>query len=87
MNLENFHSDDYQNRKGSYPKSGSPTNINALKNELEFSFKSTEEETALAWVKDWLNSKDLKAENILAYQEGDYKNDWVSVLAREIKAK
>jgi len=84
--LKEFETKDYQNRGGNYPTSDKPTDIvfyDDMKNkriELTFSFKNTNEKTALNFVKSFLKNKNIvKRYKINAYQDGDYENDWVVV--------
>lgn len=82
MDLKQFHNDDYQNRKGNYPKSNIPTTINAYENALEFSFKNTDEKTAELFVKKFCSNNGLSPVSLSCSQDGDYTNDWVIVFIK-----
>lgn len=84
MNLKNQLSaictDDFQNRRGDYPRSNKPDTIDLWTNSLIFSFKNTTESSAIKWVKNYLSQKSLDSYvSIEAEQDGDYQDDWVNV--------
>lgn len=81
MNLERFTNEDYQNRKGNYPKSNIPVSIEAGNDFLEFSFKNTDEATGVKWVQRFCSNHNLETVGIKAFQDGDYQNDWIIVKA------
>jgi len=87
--------EDYQNRGGSYPKHSVPVSINTNSNknndgfEMEFSFKSTSEDVAKRWVDrkfipqiESHNENDNLNISVNTYQDGDYDDDWVSVIVK-----
>jgi len=84
--LISLETEDYQNRGGSYPRSGVPDTINTSDSdkevEIEFSFKSTSEETAKRWVERNIDIDDSLDIDISTYQDGDYDDDWVSVIVK-----
>lgn len=73
--------DDYQNRRGNYPKDGVADTIQYWDNNLSFEFKNTDERSAERWVKNFLSGKNLSPKKIKAEQTGDYQDDWVTVTA------
>lgn len=82
--LKTLNNQDYQNRKGNYPKSDIPTDIRVQSNEIIISFKNTSEEIAKRFAENLLKAKsgELKIPknmniNIRTYQDGDYHDDWV----------
>jgi hypothetical protein len=82
MDLSKFDNDDYQNRKGGYPKSNIPTSINSGSNSLEFSFKNTDEVTSEKFVVKFCSNNGLTPTSIKCSQDGDYQNDWVIVFTK-----
>ena len=79
--LKALQTDDYQNRKGNYPKDGVADMIQYWDNSLSFEFKNTDERGAERWVKNFLSGKNLSPKKIKAEQTGDYRDDWVTVTA------
>ena len=79
--LKALQTDDYQNRKGNYPKDGVADTIQYWDNSLSFEFKNTDERGAERWVKNFLSGKNLSPKKIKAEQTGDYRDDWVTVTA------
>lgn len=79
--LKALETDDYQNRKGNYPKDGVPDTIGYWKGTLAFEFKNTDERTGERWVKNFLSGKNLNPKTIKAEQSGDYQDDWITVIA------
>lgn len=79
--LERYTTEDYQNRKGNYPKSNVPTSIELEDNTLLFNFKNTDETTAENFVKGFCLNRNLVIESIKTFQDGDFQNDWVIVKA------
>lgn len=82
MNLERFNNSDYQNRKGNYPKAGIPTSVEEVDGKLEFDFKNTAEDVALKFVKNFCSTNQLVPSEVKAFQDGDFENDWVLVVAK-----
>lgn len=89
--LRETETEDYQNRRGSYPSSDKPDTINLYHNSnycetiLTFSFKNTTQKTAEKFVIMFLENKGLSGyEKVSSYQDGDYENDWVIVDAKYI---
>jgi hypothetical protein len=82
--LDALETNDYQNRKGDYPRDGVADSIQAYNNGLAFEFKNTDEEQAKRWVKNFLRNKGLddKLKGISSEQTGDYRDDWVTVDAK-----
>jgi hypothetical protein len=79
--LKALETDDYQNRKGGYPRNGVADTISYWEGTLEFQFKNTDERTGERWVKNFLSGKNLNPKKIEAEQSGDYHDDWVTVIA------
>ena len=79
--LKALETEDYQNRKGSYPKDGIADSISYYSMNLQFEFKNTDNQTAERWVKNFLSGKNLSPNKINAEQTGDYQDDWVTVTA------
>ena len=75
--------EDYQHRRGGYPKSGEADTIDVDENNdstftIEAYFKNTSEDEAKRWIERFAEKNDLiivKAAD--AVQEGDYEDDWV----------
>lgn len=79
--LKALATDDYQNRRGNYPKDGVADTIQYWDHNLSFEFKNTDERSAERWVKNFLSGKNLSPKKIKAEQTGDYQDDWVTVTA------
>ncbi len=79
IDLNQFATDDYQNRDGDYPRAGKPDTISVYKNTLEFSFKNTSEVDGKAWVEKFARSNDLLVDKISSWQDGEYQDDWIIV--------
>lgn len=79
--LKALETEDYQNRKGNYPKDGIADSISYYSMNLQFEFKNTDNRTAERWVKNFLSGKNLSPNKINAEQTGDYQDDWVTVTA------
>lgn len=83
--LKALNDEDPQRRGGNYPRSNVPDHIQCSvsggKAFGELSFKNTTEQTAGAYLKNWLASKFpgkvLNGLSISVMQEGDYQDDWV----------
>lgn len=82
MILQQFATDDYQKRRGNYPKSNVPTSIDAYNDTLEFSFKNTDEETDKKFVVSFCSKNGLVTKSISSCQDGDFHNDWIIVTAK-----
>jgi hypothetical protein len=83
-----YANDDYQKRGDSdrVPRSNIPDYIDAGEGSMAFTFKSTSEKSAEAWVRSYIKQKGLdKLTNIYTQQTGDYNDDWVQVYAEEAK--
>jgi hypothetical protein len=79
--LKALETDDYQNRKGGYPRDGVADTIEYWDHSLSFEFKNTDERRAERWAKNFLSGKNLNPKKIEAEQSGDYHDDWVTVIA------
>ena len=79
--LKALETEDFQNRKGNYPKDGIADSISYYNMSLQFEFKNTDNRTAERWVKNFLSGKNLSPKKIKAEQTGDYQDDWVTVIA------
>lgn len=79
--LKALETEDFQNRKGNYPKDGIADSISYWTGNLSFEFKNTDNRNAEKWVKNFLNGKNLSPKKIKAEQSGDYQDDWVTVIA------
>jgi hypothetical protein len=79
IDLNQFVTDDYQNRRGDYPAAGKPVSIEAYENTLDFSFKNTSEQMGRKWVERFAKQHDLPIESIDSWQDGDYQDDWIVV--------
>lgn len=79
IDLNQFATDDYQNRGGDYPRAGKPDTISVYKNTLEFSFKNTSEADGKEWVEKFARRNDLPVEKIDSWQDGEYQDDWIIV--------
>lgn len=79
--LKALETEDYQNRRGNYPKDGIADSISYWTSNLSFEFKNTDERTSERWVKNFLSGKNLSPKKIKAEQTGDYQDDWVTVTA------
>lgn len=82
MHLEQFATDDYQKRRGNYPKPNVPTSIDAYNDVLEFSFKNTDEDAGKKFVMSFCSKNDLVTKSITSCQDGDFQNDWIIVTAK-----
>ncbi len=82
MDLSQYTNEDYQNRNGNYPKSNIPVSITGSSKELEFSFKNTTEEKGISYVKNFCTQKDLTPIKIISGQDGDFHDDWITVIAK-----
>ena len=74
--------DDFQNRRGEYPRSGVPDTVNIYNDEAVLSFKNTSESFAKAWTQNHLNKIGQDWNHIDAFQDGDYNDDWVTVVVK-----
>lgn len=81
MNYLELINKDFQDRKGNYPESDVPTDIMEATDGLVFAFKNTTRESAEGWTANYLDSKGLNPIKIHSYQAGDYRDDWVEVIA------
>jgi hypothetical protein len=79
--LKALETDDYQKRKGGYPRDGVADTIIYWDHSLSFDFKNTDERTAERWTKNFLSNKNLKPKKTSVEQTGDYNDDWVTVTA------
>ena len=61
------------------PKSNVPDSIWHGSDEMSFTFKSTTEQAAKAWVTRFLAGKGIKFKSMDSNQDGDYHDDWVNV--------
>lgn len=84
--LRQLETSDYQNRKGNYPRSDVPDNIDVFVDNknliLNAMFKNTSEKIAEKWMRQYLMAKvgDVSTKaNYSTYQSGDYADDWVTV--------
>ena len=81
--LKKLETDDIQNRKGAYPKSGIPDSISVFKkNEkvaVRIDFKNTSPNKAKEWYNKNIEIPSSKILNMTAEQTGDYMDDWVSL--------
>jgi len=81
--------DDYQNRCGNYPESDEADTIQVSIDSIVFDFKNTSINSAKRWVYRFLKDNDLDVDenDINAWQDGEYTDDWVmaSVSLRNIK--
>lgn len=82
--LMHMSTDDYQNRKGNYPRSDMPDTIDVYNDSetiiVRADFKNTSEQIAEAWLRRTLRVKVGGAANQARYstsQTGDYHDDWV----------
>ena len=81
--LKKLETEDYQNRNGSYPKSGIPDSIRVNKRGsniiVSIEFKNTSGEQAKKWFKRNFEISQEEILNINTEQTGDYWNDWVTL--------
>ena len=81
--LKQLETVDYQNRNGSYPKSGIPDSIRVNKRGgniiVSIEFKNTSGDQAKKWFKRNLEISQDKILNINTEQTGDYWDDWVTL--------
>lgn len=82
--LLGLETDDFQNRKGDYPKSDIPDTISTSEEGskfiVELSFKNTSEKDALKWSLKYLIKKGFVIDSSETYQDGDFEDDWVMVV-------
>jgi hypothetical protein len=83
--LDKYLTNDYQGRKGVYPDSNVPDTITKWDKGLCFDFKNTGFDSGKRWVKNWLKKEGLSSNKIHTYQTGDYQNDWIEVVAYDIR--
>ena len=81
--LKQLETEDYQNRNGSYPKSGIPDSIIVNKRGsniiVSIDFKNTSGEQAKQWFKSNFEFNQDEILNINTEQTGDYWDDWVTL--------
>ena len=78
----NLTENDFQQRKGKYPKSNIPDDIIVRERDNNFvitaSFKNTTESNAKYWLNNYVKKFDLNiVDESKAWQDGDYQDDWV----------
>lgn len=85
--LKKLNNDDFQNRKGNYPRSDIPDSIRYSHQEIVFTFKNTDESTCENFVKRFMKTKEAELKipkkykpEIKTYQDGDYQDDWVQAI-------
>jgi hypothetical protein len=83
--LQGLETNDYQNRRGNYPKAGVADSIEVYKGqfgpEVSGSFKNTNQPDAEAWMKRFVEMKGFEVIKVESIQDGDYQNDWVTAFA------
>lgn len=79
--LKSVETDDYQNRKGNYPRAGVPDSIQLWDGHLSAEFKNTDERTAKAWMERFCTNNGFKPKKVETEQTGDYRDDWVNATA------
>jgi len=81
--LKKLETDDYQNRKGAYPKNGIPDSIRVNKKGsniiVSIEFKNTSGDQAKKWFKSNFEISQDEIININTEQTGDYWDDWVTL--------
>jgi len=81
--LKELETDDFQNRKGAYPKSGIPDSIRVNKRGsniiVSIEFKNTSGGQAKEWFKNNFEISQDEILNINTQQTGDYWDDWVTL--------
>lgn len=80
--LKELETDDYQGRRGSYPKANVADDIRVNDKTVTCEFKNTTEESARKWLKNFLEGKGFVIKGkVESYQSGDYHDDWVTAYA------
>ena len=81
--LKELETDDFQNRKGAYPKSGIPDSIRVNKRGsniiVSIEFNNTSGDQAKEWFKSNFEINQDEILNINTEQTGDYWDDWVTL--------
>ena len=87
IDLNQFTSDDFQNRGNKSPKSSIPVSITAKNETLTFTFHHTDEGTAKKWVLLFCKNNKIEHNTLRSSQQGDYDDDWVDVTVLVQNAK
>jgi hypothetical protein len=74
--------DDFQHRDGGKARPGVPSEIEVLDDHVAFVFRDTDPEAARAWVQAFVTSNELPGGLAGTSQDGDYRNDLISVYVK-----